>query len=110
MYLNLLFKSLKVDDNPERVKSFVRRFVQVLASGGAGGAEFVVGGLYLLGEVQFLHPVPNRLADTIHSYLVQFRACEAWSTDPIPLLKSNTTHENETPSLHTHQLLPCSNW
>ncbi|OAX41808.1 CBF-domain-containing protein [Rhizopogon vinicolor AM-OR11-026] len=51
MYLNLLFKSLKVDDNSERMKSFVRRFVQVLASGGAGGTEFVVGGLYLLGEL-----------------------------------------------------------
>lgn len=52
MYLNLLFKSLKADDNLERVKSFVRRFVQVLASGSAGGTEFIVGGLYLLGEVR----------------------------------------------------------
>lgn len=51
MYLNLLFKSLKADDNLERVKSFVRRFVQVLASGSAGGTEFIVGGLYLLGEL-----------------------------------------------------------
>ncbi|KAG2347313.1 CBF-domain-containing protein [Suillus weaverae] len=51
MYLNLLFKSLKADDNSERVKSFVRRFVQVLASGSAGGTEFIVGGLYLLGEL-----------------------------------------------------------
>lgn len=51
MYLNLLFRSLKADDNSERVKSFVRRFVQVLASGSAGGTEFIVGGLYLLGEL-----------------------------------------------------------
>ncbi|KAG1727779.1 ribosome biogenesis protein [Suillus paluster] len=51
MYLNLLFKSLKVDNNSDRVKSFVRRFVQVLASGSAGGTEFIVGGLYLLGEL-----------------------------------------------------------
>ncbi|KAF9236785.1 ribosome biogenesis protein [Melanogaster broomeanus] len=51
MYLNLLFKSLKADDNIERVKTFVRRFIQVLVSGGAGGTEFVVGGLYLLGEI-----------------------------------------------------------
>ena len=51
MYLNLLFKSLKTDENIGRVKSFVRRFIQVLVSGGAGGAEFMVGGLYLLGEV-----------------------------------------------------------
>jgi len=51
MYLNLLFKSLKSDENKERVKAFVRRFVQVLGSGGGGGTEFVAGGLYLLGEV-----------------------------------------------------------
>lgn len=51
MYLNLLFKSLKADGNNERVKAFVRRFVQVLGSGGGGGTEFIAGGLYLLGEV-----------------------------------------------------------
>ncbi|KAK7687630.1 hypothetical protein QCA50_008844 [Cerrena zonata] len=53
MYLNLLFKSLKADHNLDRVKAFVRRFVQVLVSGvgGAGGTEFVSGGLYLLGEL-----------------------------------------------------------
>lgn len=52
MYLNLLFKSLKVYQNPERIQAFVRRFIQVLATGGGGGgAEFIVGGLYLLGEV-----------------------------------------------------------
>ncbi|KAI0070805.1 CBF-domain-containing protein [Panus rudis PR-1116 ss-1] len=53
MYLNLLFKSLKADRNTERVKAFVRRFLQVLVAGigGAGGTEFVAGGLYLLGEL-----------------------------------------------------------
>ncbi|OSX62863.1 hypothetical protein POSPLADRAFT_1065929 [Postia placenta MAD-698-R-SB12] len=53
MYLNLLFKALKADRNVERVAAFVRRFVQVLAVGvgGGGGAEFVAGGLYLLGEL-----------------------------------------------------------
>jgi len=53
MYLNLLFKALKADQNIERVKAFVRRFVQVLVVGvgGGGGAEFVAGGLYLLGEL-----------------------------------------------------------
>jgi len=110
MYLNLLFKSLKVDGNPERVKSFVRRFVQVLASGGAGGTEFVVGGLYLLGEVMFLHIIFNYLAEMICSYLAQFQACGTCSTDPIPLPKSVTTHESETHNLRIHQLLPCSNW
>ncbi|KAJ7261265.1 CBF/Mak21 family-domain-containing protein [Mycena haematopus] len=52
MYLNLLFKSLKADvGNTERVKAIVRRFVQVLVSGGSGATEFIAGGLYLLGEL-----------------------------------------------------------
>ena len=53
MYLNLLFKALKADTNIERVKAFVRRFIQILAVGvsSTGGMEFVAGGLYLLGEV-----------------------------------------------------------
>ncbi|KAG6879074.1 hypothetical protein C0992_005354 [Termitomyces sp. T32_za158] len=54
MYLNLLFKSIKADAgnaNGERVKAIVRRFVQLLASGGSGATEFVAGGLYLLGEL-----------------------------------------------------------
>lgn len=54
MYLNLLFKGLKADKNLERVKAFIRRFIQVLVVGigGSGGVEFVTGGLYLLGEVR----------------------------------------------------------
>ena len=51
MYLNLLFKCIKSDKNLERAKAFVRRFIQVIASGGGGGAEFTAGGLHLLGEV-----------------------------------------------------------
>ncbi|KAL0948082.1 hypothetical protein HGRIS_010705 [Hohenbuehelia grisea] len=52
MYLNLLFKSIKADaTNAERVKALVRRFVQILVSGGNGAAEFVAGGLFLLGEL-----------------------------------------------------------
>ena len=51
MYLNLLFKCIKSDNNLERAKAFVRRFIQILASGGGGGAEFTAGGLHLLGEV-----------------------------------------------------------
>jgi ribosome biogenesis protein MAK21 len=53
MYLNLLYKSIKADpdESPERKMALVKRFVQVLASGGNGATEFVAGGLYLLGEV-----------------------------------------------------------
>lgn len=54
MYLNLLFKSMKVDRDLERVKAFVRRFVQILVAGGNGATEFIAGGLYLLGEVRRL--------------------------------------------------------
>jgi ribosome biogenesis protein MAK21 len=54
MYLNLLFKSIKADagnTDLERVRALVRRFTQILVSGGGGATEFVAGGLYLLGEV-----------------------------------------------------------
>jgi ribosome biogenesis protein MAK21 len=68
MYLNLLFKSLKADEDKERVKAFVRRFVQVLVSGGGGAMEFVAGGLYLLGEVSAICPTSN-LADVVSSII-----------------------------------------
>lgn len=58
MYLNLLFKSLKADPDIDRVKAFVRRFVQVLGSGGGGATEFIAGGLYLLGEVSYSDGFP----------------------------------------------------
>jgi ribosome biogenesis protein MAK21 len=54
MYLNLLFKSIKADvgrGDGERVKAIIKRFVQLLVSGGSGATEFTAGGLYLLGEV-----------------------------------------------------------
>lgn len=60
MYLNLFFKSIKADvaslgdDKNDRIKALIKRFVQVLVSGGGGATEFVAGGLYLLGEVCFL--------------------------------------------------------
>jgi len=53
MYLNLLYRSTKTDPEvpSERRMAMVKRFAQVLVSGGSGATEFVVGGLYLLGEV-----------------------------------------------------------
>ena len=59
LFLNLLFKSLKADSAQARVMAFVKRFCQVLASG-FGGAEFVAGGLWLLGEVCCLYPTPHQ--------------------------------------------------
>jgi ribosome biogenesis protein MAK21 len=49
MYLNLLFKSIKMDTSKERVAAFVRRLIQSL--GMHPGVEFCCGVLYLLGEV-----------------------------------------------------------
>jgi len=60
MYLNLFFKSVKADPaslaengSNDRAKALIRRFTQVLVSGGSSATEFVAGGLYLLGEVVF---------------------------------------------------------
>jgi ribosome biogenesis protein MAK21 len=65
MYLNLFFKSVKADagnDDGERVQALMRRFIQVLVSGGGGATEFTAGGLYLLGEVS-LFSSPRHHAD-----------------------------------------------
>jgi len=51
MYLNLLFKSLKLDENINRVKAFVKRFLQALMTGPGFEPSFICGGLFLLGEV-----------------------------------------------------------
>lgn len=51
MYLNLLFKSLKLDKNTARVKAFVKRFLQALLTGPGFEPSFICGGLFLLGEV-----------------------------------------------------------
>lgn len=64
MYLNLLFKSIKADvgvGGEDRIKALVRRFVQVLVSGGSGAPEFIAGGLFLLGEVGLTHSLPEKL-------------------------------------------------
>ncbi|KAG1856058.1 ribosome biogenesis protein [Suillus subalutaceus] len=112
MYLNLLFKSLKADDNSERVKSFVRRFVQVLASGSAGGTEFIVGGLYLLGEL--FSTVPGLRDLSRGSRSTSEEQYDPRKRDPqfahpsasplfelIPLIH----HYHPTVSLHAQQLL-----
>lgn len=54
MYLNLLFKSIKTDPDPARVKAFVKRFLQALISGPGYEPSFICGGLFLLGEVNTL--------------------------------------------------------
>jgi ribosome biogenesis protein MAK21 len=70
MYLNLFFKSVKADagnGDGNRVKAMIKRFVQLLVSGGSGATEFTAGGLYLLGEVDvFRYVLMFRLADLSH--------------------------------------------
>lgn len=48
MYLNLLFKALKVDTQLKRVMAFVKRLCQMF---GLASVPFLSGALYLLGEV-----------------------------------------------------------
>lgn len=54
MYLNLLFKALKVDTSLPRVMAFVKRLLQML---GMHQPPFICGALYLLGEVSLF---PNQ--------------------------------------------------
>ncbi|WWC65915.1 uncharacterized protein I303_108537 [Kwoniella dejecticola CBS 10117] len=48
MYLNLLFKSMKVDDRINRVMAFVKRLLQMLSM---HQPPFICGALYLLGDL-----------------------------------------------------------
>ncbi|KAH9895791.1 CBF/Mak21 family-domain-containing protein [Cubamyces lactineus] len=122
LYLNLLFKALKADHDAQRAAAFVRRFVQVLASGvGAGGAiEFVAGGLYLLGELFSTTPSLKQLLSTSKSKATP--PPDAPTYDPrkrdpqyshafatpmyelLPLLN----HYHPTVSLHARQLFTSS--
>ncbi|KAI8977858.1 CBF-domain-containing protein [Trametes punicea] len=122
LYLNLLFKALKGDHDTQRAGAFVRRFVQVLASGvGAGGAvEFVAGGLYLLGELFSSIPALKQLLSTPRSRAApspDAPTYDARKRDPqyahpfatpmyelLPLLN----HYHPTISLHARQLLSSS--
>ncbi|KAI0739517.1 CBF/Mak21 family-domain-containing protein [Daedaleopsis nitida] len=122
LYLNLVFKALKADHDTARVAAFVRRFVQILASGaGAGGAiEFVAGGLYLLGELFSTTPalkqllgspkskaVPSPDAPTYDPRKRDPQYAHAFSTpmyELIPLLH----HYHPTISLHARQLFASS--
>lgn len=49
MYLNLLFKAIKADPEPNRAKAFIKRLSQVLSAG--MDPSFICGALYLLSEL-----------------------------------------------------------
>ncbi|KAF8417433.1 CCAAT-box-binding transcription factor [Tirmania nivea] len=61
MYLNLLFKSLKVDTNLRRVRAFVKRLVQVSTM---YQPAFVCGVFYLLSELESTFPSLRAMLDT----------------------------------------------
>ncbi|KAJ7063556.1 CBF/Mak21 family-domain-containing protein [Mycena amicta] len=112
MYLNLLFKSIKADvDNTERVKAIIRRFVQVLVSGGNGATEFIAGGLYLLGELFSSIPgLRSMLSGSVQDgeeYDPRKRDpqyCHA-SASPLWELTPLLNHYHPAISLHARQLL-----
>ncbi|KAH7907322.1 ribosome biogenesis protein, partial [Hygrophoropsis aurantiaca] len=114
MYLNLLFKSLKGDNDSERVKAFVRRFVQILVSGGAGGPEFIVGGLYLLGELFSTVPglrdllqysTPTSSDDDTYDPRKRDPQFSHPSSTPFYELLPLVNHFHPTVSLHARQLI-----
>ncbi|XP_077408281.1 CCAAT/enhancer-binding protein zeta [Vanacampus margaritifer] len=53
MFLNLLYKSLKADTVPRRIKAFIKRLLQVSAE---QGANFACGALFLVSEVMRAKP------------------------------------------------------
>ncbi|KAF5348324.1 hypothetical protein D9756_010452 [Leucocoprinus leucothites] len=116
MYLNLLYKSIKADPepSPERKMALVKRFTQVLASGGSGATEFVAGGLYLLGELFstvpglrsmiFSTPKPNSSSETYDPRKRDPLYAHA-STSPLWELTPLLYHYHPTISLLARQLL-----
>ncbi|KXN73134.1 CBF-domain-containing protein [Conidiobolus coronatus NRRL 28638] len=56
MYVNLLFKSLKNDDKPHRVVSFVKRLIQTCQW---HQPPFICGILYMIHKLTTTHPIIN---------------------------------------------------
>ncbi|KAF8152290.1 CBF/Mak21 family-domain-containing protein [Crassisporium funariophilum] len=115
MYLNLFFKSVKADAgnvDGERVKALIRRFVQVLVSGGGGATEFIAGGLYLLGELFSSIPGLRSMINTpakedAEAYDARKREPQYAHASSLPLweLTPLLNHYHPAISLHARQLL-----
>ena len=56
LYLNLVFRATKADKDINRVAAFVKRLIQILAG---MDTTFVLGGLFVVGEVRSLPPCPS---------------------------------------------------
>lgn len=111
MYLNLLFKSLKLDNDLQRVKAFVKRFLQALLSGPGYEPSFICGGLFLLGELFTVTPglrlaITKRSADT-EAYDPRKREPEysGAGTTCFWELTALSHHYHPSVSLHARQLL-----
>ncbi|KAF8966791.1 CBF/Mak21 family-domain-containing protein [Flammula alnicola] len=115
MYLNLFFKSVKADvgrGDGERVKALIRRFVQVLVSGGGGATEFVAGGLFLLGELfssipglrSMINEAPKETSETYDPRKREPQFAHA-SCLPLWELTPLLNHYHPAVSLHARQLL-----
>lgn len=61
MYLNLLFRALKVDTQVKRVKAFVKRVIQIATF---HQPSFICGVLFLLSELESAIPSLHSLLDT----------------------------------------------
>ncbi|KAG9019848.1 hypothetical protein FRB90_003438 [Tulasnella sp. 427] len=114
MYLNLLFKALKADDNQARLSAFVKRFLQAL---GMHEPSFICGALFLMGELFGVNPELRSLATdgvgepeagastskydpkTNDPLLARAEAARLWEI--VPLLY----HYHPAVSLHARQLL-----
>ncbi|KAG8807220.1 hypothetical protein FRC17_004592 [Serendipita sp. 399] len=111
MYLNLLFKSLKMDKDTSRVKAFVKRFLQALASGPGYEPSFICGGLFLLGELFTVTPGLRKAVssppDAPDSYDPKKREPEysGAATSCIWELTPLLYHYHPSVSLHARQLL-----
>ncbi|KAJ4490490.1 CBF/Mak21 family-domain-containing protein [Lentinula aciculospora] len=115
MYLNLLFKSIKADAGNfenERIKALIKRFAQVLVSGGNGATEFIAGGLYLLGEL--FSSIPGLRSMVTEAAKLEGEPYDSRKRDPqyahassSPLLELTPLlhHYHPTISLHARQLL-----
>ena len=76
LYLNLLFKSLKSDNNTARVKAFIKRIVHITSMHSPG---FICGVLFLLAELTTSRPDLKSLWSTTS----QISEYDARKRDPL---------------------------
>nr|XP_019043464.1 ribosome biogenesis protein MAK21 [Kwoniella bestiolae CBS 10118]OCF22394.1 ribosome biogenesis protein MAK21 [Kwoniella bestiolae CBS 10118] len=81
MYLNLLFKSMKMDDRISRVMAFVKRLLQML---GMHQPPFICGALYLLGELFSTTPgLKKMLIEPEDDDIEHFKAYDGKKREPL---------------------------